>query len=135
MSQNSNGETLPKESIETRIKNDLIKILKLSKEGLEHAKCFIEKDGSKAVFVIKMDTHKIGTDLHDLLHNHSRFYKESINDANHTRNYHFTIPEQYITEMSKLESTLNAPVQTDTRINKASIDDQLDNIDAKIAAL
>jgi hypothetical protein len=118
------------ESIESRIKNTIFKILKLPLDGIEYAKAHVEVIAGKVELVIKTDIENAKIDIDNFLH-HDRFSRDAINEGEQKKEFHFTPPENTKKDFEQLAGlTTNLP--EDGVIGKEdSINKLLDNLDKK----
>jgi hypothetical protein len=118
------------ESIESRIKNTIFKILKLPLEGAEHAKAHVEVIAGKVELVIKTDLHNAKVDIEHFFH-HDRFTRDAINEGESKREFHFTPPENSKKDFEQLAG-LTTNIPEDGVIGKEdSINKLLDNLEKK----
>lgn len=127
--------TLPESTLK-RIKHTIWKILDLPIKGIEDAKVKIKNEAEHLEIVIKADISKIKLDIDKLTH-HDHFKSDAINSNEHTRDFHFTIPDhlkEEINQLAKLTSndsySEDAPVVGKNHL----VNQVLDNIDAKISS-
>jgi hypothetical protein len=130
--EDGNAAATP-ESIETRIKNTIFKILKLPLDGIEYAKAHVEVIAGKVDLVIKTDIENAKIDIEKFLH-HDRFSRDAINEGEQKKEFHFTPPESTKKDFEQLAGlTTNLP--EDGVIGKEdSINKLLDNLEKKATA-
>lgn len=119
---NDSRGTMPKVTVEDKLKTAILKILKIPEQGLEKAKVVIERDGKKIEVTVKTDIGKLKKDIFHLLH-HKNFIKESINANTNTHDFTISVPPELVPVVDKL---------TDSSID---IDDRLEQAELKLKEL
>lgn len=119
---NGNNPTLPKITVEDRVKSALLRLLKIPEKGLERAKIDIQRDGKKILVIIKTDIGKLKNDIFHLLH-HPHLKQDRINANTNTRDFTIEVPEELHPDVTKL---------TDSGLD---INERLEHVEQKLKEL